>query len=143
VIVVENRLAFLLGIISGALLIISGSTGGLGLWALLPWLVGVLGLPAEVAAVVNLVMTALLFVAGLGGLSVILGSILFAWGRVRLGRLLVGLGAGVGIISLVLSLLQMYLSGILNVTLMLALAQTPGWAGAVLSIVARFLAKEK
>jgi len=114
-----------------------------GLWALLPWLVAVLGLPVEVAAVVNLVLTILLYVAGLGGVSVIIGSLLFSWGRVRLGRLIVGLGAGIGVISLALSLAQMYLAGILNVTFLLALSQTPGWAGAVLSIVARFLAKEE
>lgn len=139
----KNRLALLLGIISGVLLIISGGTGGVGLWALLPWLVAVLGLPVEVAAVVNLVLTILLYVAGLGGVSVIIGSLLFSWGRVRLGRLIVGLGAGIGVISLALSLAQMYLAGILNVTFLLALSQTPGWAGAVLSIVARFLAKEE
>jgi len=51
---------------------------------------------------VNVLAYILITVASLGGLAVVLGSTLFLIKRVKTGRLLITLGAGFGLISLII-----------------------------------------
>jgi hypothetical protein len=94
---------------------------------------------------INILLYALTFLAGLGGISVIAGGCLLAMGRVSTGKLLIMLGAGMGLIGLLVSLGQIvYVSGAgaLISYLMLA-SQSAGWVGTVLSIIARMTAGKK
>ena len=137
----ENKGAIILTFISGALLILAGSVGSLGLWSLLPTIVALLSLPAEIVAGVNLLLTALEFIASLGGVAVIAGGVLLVMHRIGLGKLVIGLGAGLGIFSFIVFILGMVLTNLWNYTWILAVFSTPGLLGAFLSIVARFMAK--
>jgi len=137
----QNKLAFVLGLLGGILMISAGAVGGLGFWTLLPLLIAISGLPAEFALLVNLVLVVLSFIAGLGGFAVIIGSFLFLANRVGLGKFIVGLGAGMGFVGFILLLAGHFLSGTLAVTWFLAILQTPGFLGVILSILARTIAK--
>ena len=137
----RNKVAFSLGLLGGILMIFAGVVGGVGFWTLLPLLVAILGLPAEFALLVNLVLVVLSFIAGLGGFAIIIGSFLFLANRVGLGKFIVGLGAGMGLIGFILFLAGHFLSGTLAVTWLLAILQMPGFLGVVLSILARMVAK--
>jgi hypothetical protein len=137
----QNKSAFGLGLLGGILMISAGVVGSVGFWALLPQLATILGLPPEFTFLVNLVLIVLGFVAGLGGFAVVVGSLLFLTKRVRLGKFIVGLGAGMGLFGLILMLAGQTLSGTLAVTWLLAVLQTPGLLGVILSILARMMAK--
>jgi hypothetical protein len=137
----RNKVAFALGLLGGIVMIFAGVVGGVGFWTLLPLLAAILGLPPEFALLVNLVLVVLSFIAGLGGFAVIIGSFLILANRVGLGKFIVGLGAGMGLFGFILLLAENYLSGTLAVTWLLAILQTPGFLGVVLSILARMVAK--
>lgn len=137
----SNRLAFLLGLIGGILLISANVVGGIGLWQYLPLVVALLGLPTDVVFVMNMILSALKWIAGLGGIAVISGSILLLMNRVSLGKFIIGLGAGMGLFSLILLFVGYFLSGTAIVTWPLLIWESPGLLGAILSILARFKAK--
>lgn len=115
--------------------------GGIGLWQYLPLVVALLGLPVDVVFVVNMILSALKWIAGFGGLAVIFGSILLLINRVSLGKFIIGLGAGMGLISLILIFIGYLLSGTAIITWPLLIWESPGLLGAILSILARYRAK--
>ncbi len=124
------------------MLITNGATGSIGFLQLVadiptlfPQLLGIMWL-------INLVLYVSFFLAGLGGISVIIGGSLLTKGRLRTGKLLIGLGAGLGLIGLLVSLGEMlYTSGLgAVVSFIMVASQSAGWVGAVLSIIARLTA---
>lgn len=123
-------------------MIIHGATGSIGLFALITEIPTLFPQLAGIAWLINIVLYVLVFLAGLGGISVILGGTLLAGGRLSTGKLLIMLGAGMGLIGLLISLGQILLTfglvALMNF-LMLA-AQSAGWVGVVLSIIARMTA---
>lgn len=135
----------MLCIVGGLLLIIQGATGSIGLIALIEDIPTLFPELAPIAWIINLILYVLLFLAGLGGVSVILGGMLLAGGRLSTGKLLIMLGAGMGLFGLLISLGHVLLTfgpvGLMNY-LMLA-AQSAGWVGIVLSVVARMIAGKK
>ncbi|MFX1510629.1 MAG: hypothetical protein ACFFBR_10015 [Promethearchaeota archaeon] len=137
----ENKLPFVIGLIGGLLMISAGAIGGIGLWAYLPMIVAILGLPAEVAYYVNLLLSVLSWIASFGGIAVILGSALFLVNRIGTGRFIIGLGAGMGIFSLIILFVGYYVAGISPVVWPLILLNSPALLGAVLAVVARYMAR--
>lgn len=137
----RNKVPFAIGVIGGLLMISAGAVGGVGLWAYLPLIIAALGLPAEVAYFVNLLLSILNWIAALGGFAVIFGSTLFLVNRVGTGRFIMGLGAGMGIFSLLLLFLGYFLAGISPVVWPVILLNSPGLLGAVLAIIARYMAR--
>jgi len=91
------------------------------------------------ADIVTLVLTVLVYIASLGGIAVIIGGVLFALQRIRLGKFVIGLGAGIGLIGLIIMLVQAYqIGGIAAITNVLALiSQSIAWIGIILSIMGR------
>jgi len=81
----------------------------------------------------------LLVFSTFGGFTVILGGYLIWRGYNRTGKVLIGLGAGVGIPWLI------YVLFVLNTTGELSLVQSQhniiGWVGIILSLLARIIAK--
>ena len=121
-----------------------GATGGLGFLQLIadipllfPQLVSMIWL-------INLILYVLAFLAGLGGVSVILGGFILTKERLSTGKLLIGLGAGMGPIGLLVSLAQiLYTSGLgALVSFLMVASQSAGWVGTVISIFARQTAKK-
>jgi len=133
----RNRLGSILAVMGGIFLLVAGSVG------MAPLLEDISDIVEEKITENNTVKTifkVLIFFAALGGLSVILGGIMmhleFKWPA----KILIMLGAGIGIIGLVIGLIISYLSGSAG-DYMDNLLTTFGGIGAVLAIIAYYLAK--
>lgn len=137
----RNKIPFLIGLIGGLLIISAGAIGGIGLWAYLPLIISILGLPPEVAYMINMLLSVLYWVASFGGFAVIFGSVLFLVNRIGTGRFIIGLGAGVGIFGLISLFFGYYLANILPVAWPSIILASPSLLGAVLALVARYMAR--
>ena len=83
-------------------------------------------------------------IAALGGIAVIIGAILFTTNRVGTGKFVVGLGAGMGIIGLIILIYNMYMAMGFDALLELfnMLSNSMGMLGVVLTIIGRILVKK-
>ena len=130
----RNTQAMAIAFVAGILLIIGGISG-LATWETIK------GFVTEHIAdniVIQVVFAVLIFIASLGGISVIAGGILIGKNKVRLGKFLITLGAGLGLIGLIFSLIVTYIEGNFTIGSFLSI----GVIGLILSIVARMLAKK-
>jgi hypothetical protein len=135
--------AFLLALVAGILMIMSGLTGS----------IGILGFAftelqahfPQYATVIGYVLIALTVIASLGGAAVIIGGVLILGGRVTTGKLFIGLGAGIGLITVVIGLVSGLAQGYglyASFIAVFATGQTLGWVGLALSILARMFARK-
>jgi len=126
----DNRTAGAIGILAGVLMLLAGASGAAAWSDILSFLEARLGS----SAVINIFALVIVLIASLGGLAVIIGSALIASNRVRGGRLLIALGAGFGLIGLIIfvvvSLEKRELPFVTGIGF--------GALGLILSIVARF-----
>jgi len=139
----RQRTAFILALIGGILLLIAGVSGGIGIYAIafqaistaIPSLTNVLGI----------LLAILTIIASLGGVAVIVGGIMILGGRITSGKLFIALGAGVGILGILIGLATGLAQGwglVASAEAVFATGQTLGWIGIFLSIFARFTAKK-
>jgi len=141
----ENKKWILLCIIGGILMIISSVVGSIAffetLFALIKADVG-----EDVAKIVALVIQILGYVAMGGGISVIIGALIVAMDHYRLGKFLISLGAGMGLISLVI----FFISGIFEGSIVEEVEGivsgivhgSYGFLGILLTIIARIKLKK-
>lgn len=119
----------------GFLLLLTGGTGAAALirfgWALLHE-----GFPT-LGRLLAPVFLSLLILAALGGLTVLLGGYLLQRGKRRWARFLIGLGAGAGLLGLVLHLLLISLSGGNPIQEVLSIASTLHGVGLLLAVYAQ------
>ena len=87
--------------------------------------------------IVQIIFTILIFIASLGGLAVIIGGFLISKEKIRSGKLFITLGAGLGLIGLIFSIVVAYMGHSLTLGSFLSL----GTIGLILSIVARMMVK--
>lgn len=135
----KNLPAFTLSILSGILLIISGTRGSIGIYGMIFSILASFVEDALILSILGAVALTLMFLASLGGFSVILGGYLVYKSKVRLGRFIIGLGAGVGIPGLLLTLFTFIVRQ--NVSAVMAQHGVVGWTGILLSLIARTIAK--
>ena len=130
-----------IAILGGLLMFLGGvTTHGIALW-ILPMLneevLARLPPPAQTGAVLAVDMIAAL--VSLGGLTVAFGGVSLLLGRRSIGRALVALGGGAGLIGLSLALgYTVLVGGLGNVT-----SHVGYWVGVVLAVVARRLAAKR
>ncbi|MFX0097061.1 MAG: hypothetical protein ACFE7E_04810 [Candidatus Hodarchaeota archaeon] len=138
----SNFPSLILATIAGILLIVSRTSGGLGFYGtILSYIAVQFG--GEVALVVSYLLWALSIIASLGGFAVIIGGFLIHRGRVTTGRFIISIGAGMGIIGLLVEIGSAALQGWTSlVGLLFAMTQSLSWIGIILSIVASLLAKK-
>lgn len=105
----ENKKWILLCIIGGILMIISSVVGSIAFFETLFDLIEA-DVGEDVAKIVSLVIQILGYVAMGGGISVIIGALIVAMDHYRLGKFLISLGAGMGLISLII----FFISGIIE-----------------------------
>lgn len=79
----------------------------------------------------------------IGGLGVIIGGLILTTRYVEAGRIVILVSVGTGVLSLVMSLVQLLLAGTLAMGLAIQLAQSLGWLGAILSVQARIIAEQQ
>ena len=140
----RNRTPFLLALIGGILLWIAGATGSVGIAGTITQILASIPELAPFVDVLNLLYYILLILAGLGGITVIGGGALMTTSRVGTGKFLIGIGAGMGLISLVIQIAQnVYTLGAgVALDLFLATAMTTVGVGILISIAARRLARK-
>jgi hypothetical protein len=91
------------------------------------------------AEAVTLILNILIYIATLGGIAVVIGTLLIAISRIGLGKFVIGLGAGVGLIGLIIMLVETVMTGGVEALLdvLTLIAQSIAWIGVILSILAR------
>ena len=135
----KNRFPLIISIVSGILLVISGTHGSAGIYGSLIHALAS-GIEDPIILKVSEVILLLLFLlASLGGFSVIFGGYLIYRLKVRLGKFVIGIGTGIGIPGLLFSILISAISN--NISEMVAQYSVVGWTGILLSIIARLKSK--
>jgi len=138
----RNRNSFLLALIGGILLISVSAIGSIGFWGdIIAYITA--NFP-ETSGIMIVLFTILMYIAGLGGVGVIIGGYLLTTDRFGTGKFILGISAGMGLIGLIIYLVQLYMTGGIELVLDMVslLSQSAGWIGAILSIVARQMAKK-
>ncbi|MFX1286392.1 MAG: hypothetical protein ACFFB5_22345 [Promethearchaeota archaeon] len=138
----NNTKPFWILIVSGLMMI----WGGVGYWTG-PGIIGVIGnfiidyflvTDLTLAWFIRFFVLICAFFGAFGGFSVILGAIFIYKNHITLGKFIVGLGAGVGLISFIFLLVVATLMGLWAILgLLWVLSTNIGWMGVVLSIYGR------
>jgi hypothetical protein len=139
----SRRTAFLLALVGGVCLLIAGVSGSVGLYAMAATEITLLY--PQLTTIVSIVLPILSFIASLGGIAVIIGGILILGVRLTTGKFLIMMGAGAGVLGIVLGLASGMAAGLTLVqsaTAVFATYQLVGWIGIALSILARMMAKK-
>ena len=131
----RNTQAMGIALVAGILLIIGGISG-LATWETIKDFV-----TTQIAdnSIIQIVFAILIFIASLGGISVIAGGLLIGKNKIGLGKFIIALGAGLGLIGLIFSLIVTYMEGNFTIGSFFSI----GVIGLILSIVARMLAKKE
>ena len=131
----KNSNAMVIAIIAGLLLLISGISG-VATWETIQDFVTTNVIDNSV---VEIVFAILIFIASLGGIAVIIGGLLIWKDKIKSGKLMISLGAGLGLIGLIFSIIISLVEG----SFTLASYFSIGAIGLILSIVARLMVKKE
>ena len=97
----------------------------------------------EMVGILDNLLLILSFIAGLGGIGVIIGAYMLTTDRVGTGKFIIGIAAGMGLVGLVIVLAQNFMlagtSGVVDYVNLMT-SQGSGWIGAVLAILGRKMA---
>lgn len=126
------RKAMGLAFVSGFLLLISGISG-LATWETIRDFVTKNIIDDYV---IQIVFSMLIFIASLGGIAVIAGGILIGKDNIGSGKFAIALGAGLGLIGLIVSIIVAYTEHNLTISGFFSI----GFIGLILSIIARVVA---
>ena len=89
--------------------------------------------------IVQIVFAILIFIASLGGISVIAGGVLIGKKKIVLGKILITLGAGLGLIGLIFSIIVAFSQNSMTLGSFFSI----GTIGLILSIIARMIVKKE
>ncbi len=90
-------------------------------------------------SIVTVTLLVLIVLSSLGGLAVLVGGFLILKNHVMTGKLLITLGAGVGIIWVLFLFFTLITTGDVSATL--SQYSLIGWIGLILAFLARLIAK--
>jgi hypothetical protein len=139
----KNQTPFALCIIGGLFLIAAGYNHGIGTIFLIYAFVHAIAALAPYYLIIDFVLVILGVIAWAGGYAVILGGYLLTTSHVRLGKFIIAIAAGFGLISFILTIVWVYLAfGIAGLLVLTWLIMNSVWAiGLILTIIARSTAK--
>jgi hypothetical protein len=133
------RSAGYLAIVGGILLFLGGAAGW-GIFATIYRFIDhYLNITGDFANMIRLVFQVLIFLASLGGITVIIGGYAMLKGFERIGKVLTIIGCGTGILTLIWQLLVAYGTNTFNAWTGAMMTFTG--IGAVLAIISQRLAK--
>jgi hypothetical protein len=136
---IRRSIACALAIVAGVFLVLSGIHGPTETYQLvidqLPNYIS----DQQVLQVVNTLMLVLIAISLAGGFAVIGGGILILLNRVGTGKLVISLGLGVGLLWLIVLVTALITTQ--QVAGVIAEYSSIGWAGIILAIAARIVAK--
>jgi len=141
----EHKKWIILCFIGGVLMFVSSVVGSVGfIGIVLSWAAGVFGL--EMTTTFSILMTILAYIAAGGGISVIVGALIAGYGPDRIGRIVIGIGIGTGLIGLIIILITNLIAGMsisdLPNIFSSAFNGTYGLAGVIISIFSRMRLKD-
>lgn len=130
----KNTKAMAVAIVAGILLLIAG-VNGLAAWENIKTFV-----VDNIADnyIIQVVFAILIFIASLGGISVIIGGILVGKEKLKTGKFLISLGAGLGLLGLIFTIIVALFEGSFTLTTLFSI----GGIGLILSIIARLMVKK-
>jgi hypothetical protein len=131
----KNNTAMIIAIIAGLLLLISGISG-ITTWENIQDIVTEHIIDNYM---IGIVFAILIFIASLGGISVIIGGILIGKEKIGIGKFFITLGAGIGLIGLIFSIIVTVLEGSFTLGSYFSI----GAIGLILSIIARMITKKE
>jgi hypothetical protein len=129
----RNKKAMIIAIVAGILLFVAGMSG-VTTWETIKTFVAT-HIIDNIA--VQIVFAILIFIASLGGISVIIGGLLIGKNKVGVGKFIISLGAGTGLIGLIVSIVL----AVMENSLIIGRYVSVGGIGLILSIIARAVAK--
>jgi len=110
----EHKKWVILCFIGGVLMLLSSLVGSVGfIGTVLSWAAGVFGL--DMTKTFSILMTILGYIAAGGGISVIVGALIAGYGPDRIGRIVIGIGIGTGLIGLIIILITNLIAGVSKV----------------------------
>ena len=122
-------------ILGGLLMLIASIIGSAAFFALVFGIASDL-LGPEAALILSIVLTIFAIIAGLGGVAVIIGVIFVVKDKIGLGKFIIGLGAGMGLIGLIIFIATSIMAGPLAIVWAL-INGSYGLLGVLLTIFAR------
>ncbi len=131
----KNTGAMIIAILAGILLLIAG-VSGLATWEDIKTFV-INNITNNV--IIQFVFVILIFIASLGGISVIAGGIFIGKEKLRTGKFLISMGAGLGLIGLLVTIIIALIQNSLTLGSFFSI----GTIGIILSITARIMTKKE
>jgi hypothetical protein len=136
----EHKKWVILCIIGGVLMLLASLVGRVGfLGTLITLLYGFVS--PEIQQVLSIILTVFSIIAAGGGISVIIGAFVAGYSSDFAGRLIVGLGIGAGLISLIILVFTSIIGGStineLSSILLTTFNNAFGLAGVIISIIGR------
>ncbi len=130
----RNKAAMVIAIAAGTLLFVAGVNGAAS-WEVIRSIVSTY---ITDNAEIQTVFAVLIFVASLGGISVAIGGLAIGKNFVFFGKILISLGAGMGLIGLIVNII---LAAVQN-SFVASTYLSAGGIGLILSILARYIIKK-
>ena len=139
----KHKKWILISLIGGILMIVGGISGNVSFYTYVFNFISTHVGEEAVAESLSLLLYIFGYIAAGGGVSVIIGTIFAAREQYRLGKLIIGLGAGMGLIGFCIHIVTALMAGSLAAEIMfiiyglLGLNEGTGFAGVILTIFAR------
>ncbi len=139
----KNQTSFALCFIGGIFLILAGYNHGIGTIFLIYGVLHSITALAPYYLVIDIILTILGVIAWSGGYAVILGGYLLTTSHVRIGKFVIAIAAGFGLISFILTIVWVYIvAGVAGLLVLTWLIMNSIWAvGLILTIIARSIAR--
>lgn len=140
----RNRLAAGIAFVSGILFLLSGYRANIEIYNLVRDQL-VINTPREFLTLAVMPVGVLALLSQLGGLTVLMGAGLFAANRVNIGKFLVLVGTGQGLVTILLRILQEFWTGrlVLDNNYVTWLTSTAAGLGILFALVAQYMSKGK
>jgi len=132
-------ITFAVATIAGVFLLVSGIHGPTETYETIVGLLPQFIQNQQILQIANVVATILISISLAGGLAVIGGGVLILMGRVGTGKFVISLGLGIGLPWLLMLAITFITTQ--QVATVIVEYSTIGWAGIILAIVARTIAK--
>jgi hypothetical protein len=131
--------AFIIAAIAGMLLLLTGIKGPISLYQTIKDALPNLIQNQAIIQIADKIAAIFIAIALAGGLAVIAGGIIIFFNHITIGKLVIAIGTGVGIVWLIL--LSITLLTTLQVSTVIGQYSLLGWIGLILSYIARITAK--
>lgn len=134
----RNLAAAALSFLAGILLIVSGTQGPVAVYELVLQNLSTFVADSALLSVLTITVLILIGLSSLGGLSVMIAGYMIYRNHVTTGKIMIGLGAGVGIPWLIMIVFSFAVTReLMSITAQHSLV---GWIGVMLAFIARTIA---